>query len=1706
MMNIPWLVETVVPLSCSKLVTLNIPSCSKVSSDALNRLLYAQNHADGLIIADSTLQSEGLDLLHPYLTPLTGTYYLSHSPNCFIYWRLCPGRCSLELKRIFLSNAVVAQSMSGSNSFNQTNDLSESSLSETTLVLEFSEPCLPCPGFFQDSDTLSVHVKIVTICGSFYNIELPFPHLSCSDSLSIDNVVSYSSSLFSTLERVPVLVHFPDADMFTVACGNGSLVHVTCPPMNSILKSRRSKNTFSNDSNTSDDADMDESDDPYRSSYDSGFHQVELVEATYMSHFKSLARTPSKLLFSALRSVVSADSNDMTNSTFSNEAVKIGPLTSPQQVISIASLCLETQLLLFTFCRDSRLRIWSAVTKQCIKNIQIGIACNIGSKIDVSISTGAYPSTPGLARSNSLPATSRQPLLPATPCSAIKVFRQKSFNNNAMTQVDGVVMFNLACYLPQTTTGGQATFIIYSGTINSMGELVHFEPIHSQNSGSDGQEYLVDFTLSPSKNGDLSASCTPQSTDQSFEHDTMDMHDVKDSSHQLEFGNKMLISNSAHDSETESLGEAQWWTLWTVWDRSCASVIRYIQIDLPAHRLSNELHLNHDRHSSSQFESSHDQPAYGLVVGHRWMIVTSCQQESTELPTIDAFDDEMMDANSYLELFMEHIFEPGRFSLALISEALDIYSGADPYKFCNKAGIATPDLLYADVFHRAITTIGCTIDSDFEEQNAGTYFTSYNLALLGAYNTFLSILVQRHQLHSAPAGIVFNPYCNTIMTLQRGPTMGFLRVADAYEVMTWGHSMSQSTPADNLIAESPLSLLAGDQLFTGHLKSIRSKSLRTDLFHFIQLLNFVNSELFPPGFAMATETEILTTRASSDSVVDDYAFTVYSRLSEQIEPEDLAEKLVTLEQLTKNIGHFQLLITTLLDILAHRAMDEKNRDESGTDVHSFPWTALNTTLSDGKGTNQDGINNASLFTNSIIATAASQIVSMRLKVIRQSVMALLVLKALNLNDLHHYDVPSSVMRKYLDVFSALSLMQWLSVQQVLIPSHERDSSTAHHYPTLSRDVSKVVVSSNTVTKEHKSLILHLLQHHYIIDVNLPLLPRNTSTGSDLILSTTVTVAAESFLSCLGFIGDGGSQQMTHAVVVLSRKLMAFGYFDIVGKLFPPHMRFTPAIEYINARVWLDVLEWEKSARCFCLAVGGDPTQSDLSLVFSPHSLTTGYGEYYRHVAGLFYERDILDHTVVFAKLAIGCMKNGDQSAEVKGLVMLVFKCCVDMGDFDAAYEAILSNPDSKSQRDCLRTFVNALCSANDMHGLCAKYNFGHLSSEVERTLEFKARTGDVTLSKHTPNYYCICYTFYIYRGDFRRAAMAMYALAHRLSSIQLPPLNRIVERAQVVIQIVTEQAQHLLAALNCLKLVDAEYAWLSVPLAMAGPIDRAERNATYPTIDLDALVTTQDLVMSDTYTSNVSNTSIQPLHIIEIEDITKQYHLTLAKLNLYKRFPDLAQNTFFVQPGDALNMYCQVGLFDSAVSFAFIFGLGIEKVIVSLIHFIYVNIRQDRMGNGDDNCNGCDLDEEVGSYTKLDRWTTLRVILQQYDKQANAYAYHLTAITTILKQDKLVRLPLWLTQPFESYQSDRLIRIYLLYDRVADAAKLSCRYIEEETARLPDGLGAMSGKRCLAVTCLEHVIKALHMSNGLDDMEARVSQKLKLYLAQVGMETNLLLR
>ena len=224
--------------------------------------------------------------------------------------------------------------------------------------------------------------------------------------------------------------------------------------------------------------------------------------------------------------------------------------------------------------------------------------------------------------------------------------------------------------------------------------------------------------------------------------------------------------------------------------------------------------------------------------------------------------------------------------------------------------------------------------------------------------------------------------------------------------------------------------------------------------------------------------------------------------------------------------------------------------------------------------------------------------------------------------------------------------------------------------------------------------------------------------------------------------------------------------------------------------------------------------------------------YYNKLIQLFKRYSSPDYVIELVEVALSTLdKDSDPEYEEhhSSLHSTLFACHLQLSNVVQAYEAMISNSDADQRRICLRQFILNLCETGELSSLVS-FAYQGLEDDFVSILESKARASsarfysskqflgldnfstasrmsastagsDVTTNGPI-NYYHILYAYFIRVNNYRRAAQSMYDYYRRLNQ----EANTYVTSESV--ELLQKQADALLMARNCLKLVDPNYSWI----------------------------------------------------------------------------------------------------------------------------------------------------------------------------------------------------------------------------------------------------------------------------------------------------------
>uniref|UniRef100_A0A8C4HGB1 Nuclear pore complex protein Nup160 n=1 Tax=Dicentrarchus labrax TaxID=13489 RepID=A0A8C4HGB1_DICLA len=419
-------------------------------------------------------------------------------------------------------------------------------------------------------------------------------------------------------------------------------------------------------------------------------------------------------------------------------------------------------------------------------------------------------------------------------------------------------------------------------------------------------------------------------------------------------------------------------------------------------------------------------------------------------------------------------------------------------------------------------------------------------------------------------------------------------------------------------------------------------------------------------------------------------------------------------------------------------------------------------------------------------------------------------------------------------------------------------------------------------------------------------------------------------------------------------------------------------------------------------------------------------QYYNKVLRLLEDVGLSELVIQLASLAITEAVSDINSQAA--LWTRIFKHHLDLGHNSEAYEALTQNPDSSMQLDCLRQLVVVLCERSQLQDL-VQFSYVNLHDEVVSIIESRARGLD--LLAH--NYYELLYAFHINRHNYRKAGTVMFEFGMRL--------GREV-RTRLGLQ---KQVNCYLAALNCLRLIRPEYAWIVQPASGAV----YERPGASPKRNSDG------------------EFSSEPGSASAVEMVT---------------------------------LLVQTGLFDSALSVCQTFKLNLTSVFEGLtfkcikLQFGGEETQNEAWSWLAANQLSTVVNTKESSATD-EAWRLLASYLDRYPS-ANGQ-YHRCVINKLLSH--AVPLPDWLVKSYKAVDAASLLRLFLNFDLLDAAAELVLEYVDALLGRghqyfgIERPLSATSSSVWLPYTSIDQLLQTLNETQTNSSMYNKVRDKLDNY-------------
>ncbi|XP_045147051.1 nuclear pore complex protein Nup160, partial [Echinops telfairi] len=435
----------------------------------------------------------------------------------------------------------------------------------------------------------------------------------------------------------------------------------------------------------------------------------------------------------------------------------------------------------------------------------------------------------------------------------------------------------------------------------------------------------------------------------------------------------------------------------------------------------------------------------------------------------------------------------------------------------------------------------------------------------------------------------------------------------------------------------------------------------------------------------------------------------------------------------------------------------------------------------------------------------------------------------------------------------------------------------------------------------------------------------------------------------------------------------------------------------------------QALECFCQAaseVGKEDFLDRLIRSDEGEVVSTPRMQYYDKVLRLL---DVVGLPELVIQLATAAVTEaGDDWKSQATLRTCIFKHHLDLGHNSQAYEALTQIPDSSRQLDCLRQLVVVLCERSQLQDL-VEFPYVNLHNEVVGIIESRARAVDLM----THNYYELLYAFHIYRHNYRKAGTVMFEYGMRLG------------REVRTLRGLEKQGSCYLAAINCLRLIRPEYAWIVQPAAGAV----YDRPGASPKRNHDGECT-----------ATPTNRRIE---ILELADLERECSLARIRLTLAQHDSSAVAVAGSSSAEEMVALLVQAGLFDTAISLCQTFKLPLSPVFEGLafrcikLQFGGEAAQAEAWAWLAANQLSSVITTKESSATD-EAWRLLSTYLDRYQVQNNLY--HHCVINKLLSHG--VPLPNWLINSYKKVDAAELLRLYLNYDLLEEAVDLVSEYVD----------------------------------------------------------------
>uniref|UniRef100_H2ZNJ5 Uncharacterized protein n=1 Tax=Ciona savignyi TaxID=51511 RepID=H2ZNJ5_CIOSA len=399
--------------------------------------------------------------------------------------------------------------------------------------------------------------------------------------------------------------------------------------------------------------------------------------------------------------------------------------------------------------------------------------------------------------------------------------------------------------------------------------------------------------------------------------------------------------------------------------------------------------------------------------------------------------------------------------------------------------------------------------------------------------------------------------------------------------------------------------------------------------------------------------------------------------------------------------------------------------------------------------------------------------------------------------------------------------------------------------------------------------------------------------------------------------------------------------------------------------------------------------------------------YFTKVLSTFEKLGLHEQVIALATHAVGKAASNDPNLPI--LCSSLFRQTLQLERYDEAYQAILLNPNREHRKDCLRTMVVAMCERGEYKRLI-EHSYDSMLDDLVSILDHRARSSDIF-----NKFYDILFSFHVYRGNYRRAALAMYEKSCRLQHV--PPNPTTLHLKQMC----------LITTISSLRLVDCDNQWLLLPMpANQSQISQSPKH--------------------NTLKEPLSPHKVQPKPcIVELKQLQNELLLLEARIKLMSDVNELKVGVG-ASANETVTLLVHNSFFNDAFVICEKFQLKKQIVFEALctrcIHASYLNDdAQVRTWLRKNSRSGVQLRDEM--------WWFMKDSLEVHgDVSIHKSLYYRAVLETMLSYS--FPLPAWFLNYYKQLNCAELLRMLMCYDWLELSTRISIEFLEALQGVRPD--------------------------------------------------------